>query len=406
MLAASYLALRGLVPAALVCGAVVIASAGPKPALTVALPLLVLYLLVGVRLAGLDRRAVALLGRPPVPDPHHHEHAGRVSRLAQLRARASEPATGRELLHALVNAVLVPVDLLLPAAGLLAVILLGGPLLARHGPFTAGPLTVGPGWQAWTAAATGLALLGAVGYGLTALAAAHAELARTLLGPRDPELGAQVNDLTRSRVRLVDAFDLERRRIERDLHDGAQQHLVALAMTLDLARIELSGSSHDEAIRLVERAHKLATGTLTELRELIAGVHPPVLTELGLPGAVSVLAERTPIPVRTLVDLPERLPQNVEAAAYFVLAEALANAGKHSFATSIDVHVRRSGTCLLLEVTDDGTGGAELTRGSGLAGLADRLGVLDGRLELSSPAGGPTTLRATVPLSAAARPWR
>ena len=220
---------------------------------------------------------------------------------------------------------------------------------------------------------------------------------RELLGPRGEELREQVTELTRSRLRLIDAFDVERRRIERDLHDGAQQQLVALAMTLDLARIELEGTEHTEAARLVDHAHTQATSTMTRLRDLIHAIHPPVLADRGLPGAVEELADRSALRVNYTTELSRRLPESIETAAYFVLAEALTNAGKHSGADAVDVDVGLRNGTLVLSVRDEGVGGASADDGSGLAGLGDRIAAVDGRLTLSSPPGGPTIVRAEIP---------
>ena len=206
-----------------------------------------------------------------------------------------------------------------------------------------------------------------------------------------------MTELARSRLRLIDAFDVERRRIERDLHDGAQQELVALAMTLDLARIELEGTEHAEAARLVDHAHAQATSTMTRLRDLIHAIHPPVLAHRGLPGAVEELADRSALRVDAAIELPRRLPESIETAAYFVLAEALTNAGKHSGAEAVEVDVRLGDNTLLLQVRDQGVGGADAREGSGLAGLGDRIAAVGGRLTLSSPPGGPTVVRAEIP---------
>lgn len=208
----------------------------------------------------------------------------------------------------------------------------------------------------------------------------------------------RVHELTRSRVRLADAFEAERRRIERDLHDGAQQQLVALTMTLGLAEMQLAGTG-SEAAALVTRGRREALRALGQLRELIRGVHPQVLTDHGLAAAVAEIAERVPVPVAVSIDLPHRLPALVESTAYFTVTEALANAAKHSGATEIAIAGSMAGDRLVLLITDDGRGGADPAAGTGLTGLADRLAILRGRLSVSSPAGGPTQLRVEVPCS-------
>lgn len=226
------------------------------------------------------------------------------------------------------------------------------------------------------------------------MAVGRAELTRLLIAPVETDLGEKVTELVRSRVRLVDAFEAERRRIERDLHDGAQQRIVALTMALGLARLDAPpGPLADQ----LAKAHDEAGKALAELRELIQGIHPKVLADFGVGAAVADAADRSVVPVDVSVDLPCRLPEAVEAAAYFVVCEALANVAKHSGAARAEVTGRHADGWLVFEVRDDGCGGADVQRGSGLTGLADRVSVLDGRLTLSSPAGGPTLLRVEIP---------
>jgi signal transduction histidine kinase len=220
---------------------------------------------------------------------------------------------------------------------------------------------------------------------------------RALLGPlRSRELARRVEDLTESRAGVVDAADAERRRIERDLHDGAQQRLVSLAVNLGLAKATLTDLP-DDARQVIDEAHREAKEAITELSDLVRGLHPPVLEDRGLDAALSGLAARTPVPVRVNVDLPERPPPTVEAVAYFVVSEALANVTKHAAATQVDVEVVRAGAGLRVTVTDDGVGGADPAGGTGLRGLAKRVYSVDGTLRLDSPAGGPTVLRAELP---------
>jgi signal transduction histidine kinase len=355
----------------------------------IAVPLLLAYVAAGVALAPAERRLVTLLRRPAVADPHGERTAAE---------RLRDAATAREAGHALLAAVLAPLDLvMLVGWGLGSMALVASPLLVGAGPVAAGVWTVDTAGEAWIALPVGLLLLVAGSYAIVALAEGHAWLARTLLGPRGDELRTQLTELTRSRLRLIDAFDVERRRIERDLHDGAQQQLVTLAMTLDLARIELEGTEHSEAARLVDQAHAQATSTMTQLRDLILAIHPPALAEHGLPGAVAALADRSAVPVTYAAQLDGRLPESVETAAYFVLAEALTNAVKHSQAPSVDVDVRLRERTLVLVVRDEGVGGADATRGTGLAGLGDRVAAFGGRVTLSSPLGGPTIVRAEIP---------
>lgn len=218
--------------------------------------------------------------------------------------------------------------------------------------------------------------------------------ASALLGPS--ELERRVETLAESRAGVVDAADAERRRIERDLHDGAQQRLVSLAMNLGLARESLPGLP-DEARQVITEAHEEAKEALAELRTLVRGLHPPILEDRGLDAALSGIAARAPLPVRLRVNIPERAPPTVEAVAYFVVSEALANVAKHASASRAEVEARRHNGVLMVTVTDDGTGGADPSRGTGLAGLAHRVHSVDGALSVSSPPGGPTVITAELP---------
>jgi signal transduction histidine kinase len=225
------------------------------------------------------------------------------------------------------------------------------------------------------------------------VAAANRAIVRGMLG-RD--VTERVRALTASRTAAVDLAAEDRRQIERDLHDGVQQRLVTLAMDLGRAKEKLD-TDPARAKELVGEAHEEAKRAITEVRDLARGIHPAVLTDRGLDAALSALAVRSPIPIEVNVDIAERPPASVEAAAYFVVSEALANVAKHANATRASVTVRRSGDRLTIQVQDDGAGGAEVTEGSGLAGLRDRVGALDGELDLLSPAGGPTVLMVEIP---------
>jgi signal transduction histidine kinase len=210
-------------------------------------------------------------------------------------------------------------------------------------------------------------------------------------------LGARVEELRRSRARIVEAAFAERRRLERNLHDGAQQRLVALSLSLRLAHRQIR-KAPEQAEALVAAAQEELTRALQELRELARGIHPAVLSDRGLQAAVEALAVRSPLPVR-VVEVPgERLPEPVEAAVYFVIAEALTNVAKYADATEATVSVRRRNGHAVVEVSDDGVGGADPDLGSGLRGLADRVGALDGSLSLDSPPGTGTTLTAEIPV--------
>jgi signal transduction histidine kinase len=220
--------------------------------------------------------------------------------------------------------------------------------------------------------------------------------ARGLLGPsRADELEHRVEQLTETRAGVVDAADAERRRLERDLHDGTQQRLVSLAINLGMARAQ--AGTAEEAKQAIAEAHDEAKAALAELRDLIRGLHPAVLEDRGLDAALSGIAARMPIPVRLTVDLPRRPAPVIEAVAYFVVSEGLANIAKHSEATEAAVFVQRAGNRLHVIVTDDGVGGADSARGTGLAGLARRAASVDGTFEIDSPPGGPTLLTVDLP---------
>ena len=221
-------------------------------------------------------------------------------------------------------------------------------------------------------------------------------LLRSRVSELDAELRARLEDLRASRARLVEAGDAERRRLERDLHDGAQSRLVALALLLRTARTRTAADP--ELAAVLDRAQEELQTSLAELRELARGIHPAVLTERGLEQALRSLVSRAPVPVSLEADAEERLPGPVESAAYFVVSEALANIAKYSRASSATVAVRRANGCVTVEVADDGIGGAEAARGSGLRGLADRVAALDGTLSLDSPAGCGTCVRAEIPI--------
>ena len=211
-------------------------------------------------------------------------------------------------------------------------------------------------------------------------------------------LRARVEELRVSRVRIVEAQDHARRRIERDLHDGAQQQLVSLSLDLRLLKSKLNG---DEAAAATVDAlsEKLATA-LAELRELARGIHPVILTERGLVPAVAALAQRAPVPVEANISIHDRLTPAIESAAYFVVAEALTNVAKYAQAENVIVDLRRQGEEVIVLVEDDGVGGADIETGTGLRGLVDRLSALDGTLELETPEGGGTRLIARIPCTA------
>jgi signal transduction histidine kinase len=224
---------------------------------------------------------------------------------------------------------------------------------------------------------------------------AHAAALRLSGGPDTAALTERISTLESSRAGAVDVQEAELRRIERDLHDGAQARLVALGMSLGMAEQKLATDT-DAARELLADARADAGEALRELRDLARGIHPPVLADRGLDAAVRALAAASPLSVSVSTTLPERPKAPVESAAYFVVAEGLANAGKHSGARKVDVSIARNGDLLSVEISDDGSGGAD-PAGGGLSGLRRRVEALDGRLLVISPPGGPTTIRAELP---------
>ncbi|MDG4795248.1 histidine kinase [Micromonospora sp. WMMD1082] len=249
--------------------------------------------------------------------------------------------------------------------------------------------------QAVPHAIVGLLLAPVLWYAAGVLAAGQAAVARWLLRGAD---GAALREVTRSRARLVDAYEAERRRIERDLHDGAQPKLTSLSLQIGLARLDVPEDS--PAARPLAVAHEQAKNLMALLRQIVRGIRPQSLTDLGLTGAVRELADESPVPVEVHAELPRPLPEAAETTAYFVVSEALGNVARHAAATRAAVRLTDTGAGLVVEISDDGRGGADPARGTGLTGLADRVAAADGRLLLASPPGGPTLLRVELPWSA------
>jgi len=352
-------------------------------------------------LADLERGRLRMVDtRPAAVYGHRKSPAG--GPVAWLRDRYTNPAAWREVGYACLLVIAAPVP---TAAALLveplAVFLIAGPFLVLAQQPGSRPVALVFG-HASTVGQTvpymiaGIVMLTLVPYLLTLVAGGHAAVARALLTDGSAgQLRAELTEVSRSRVRLADAFEAERRRIERDLHDGAQQKLVSLTMQLGLAQLDLPPGS--PAAESVAAARDQAKQLMTELRELIHGIQPQVLTDLGLPAALGELADQSPIPVSVDAQLDGRLPRHIENNAYFAVAEALTNVAKHSGATSASVTTRLHGGQLTIEISDNGRGGAEPDRGTGLTGLADRVAVAGGRMLLASPRGGPTVLRVEVP---------
>ncbi|MFG2676221.1 sensor histidine kinase [Streptomyces sp. NPDC048445] len=382
-------------------------AGGALSVVLIGIPLLLTLVLAGIPLAALERRRLRLLDPRPLPPAHREPDGTGLS--SWLRTRLQERSTWRELGYALLFAlVLWPLEALAVGTALTVCggLIAAPAVLAASGGEEVRVLKI---WlahsypPAFAALLAGVVLLPVFAYPLGLLAAGRAMLTRQLLAPPDAGLDSRLRELGRSRMRLVDAFEAERRRIERDLHDGAQQRLVALSMTLGLARLE---NPAQPLAGLLAKAHDEAGDALVEIRELIQGIHPRVLTDRGLRAAVEDVADRSVVPVDVDLDLPDRLPEAVETGVYFAVCEALANVAKHSGAGRALVTGRTERGRLVVEVSDDGVGGAVTSGGTGLEGVADRLSVLGGHLLVSSPPGGPTVFRLEVPAPSTPSPRR
>lgn len=367
MLGAGLVGVAGIWASGLVLG-------DPWVATVTAFLLVAAVCLAGRPIAALERWRLRLVDTAPLPDPS--PRPGRWWSAQRWRT----PLVWREIGFALLAATgLAALD-----AGVLGFSLVL-PVLLFASP--------ADDPTAWPLVALGVLLLVATPWTVTAWAGARATLTRTVLGPRGTELGPDLSDVATRR--LLGAFATERARIERDLHDGAQQRLVALGVTLGLARLDaVDGSAC--AARLDSARDELGLA-LTELRDLVRGLDPATLADNGLAAAVADRARRCPVPVEVDLHLPAELPPAVAGTAYFVLTEAPTNIARHSGATSASIGGGRHADQLVLEVRDDGRGGADPAGGTGLSGLAERVALAGGRLRLSSPAGGPTLLRVELP---------
>jgi signal transduction histidine kinase len=360
------------------------------------------YVLTGVRAFANARRVLAAewggVRIPPAYRPLPEDANPWERTFGMLR----DPATWRDLrwlpvdmTAGFVTALLPAVLLLYPLEGFAIAAGLWRVLDGADG-YWYGFVRVHDQTSAFGAAALGLVLLFLAHLWTPRLLGVHFRLTRAVLGGNQGELAERVRVLTETRRDAVDASAAELRRIERDLHDGAQARLVAVGM--DLGTIEaLLDKDPEQAKKLIAKARASSVEALTELRELVRGIHPPVLAERGLGDAVRALALRLPVATEVSVDLPGRAEAPVESAAYFALSEVLTNAVKHSGAERIWVDLHRADGMLRATVTDNGKGGAVVGAGSGLAGVERRLGTFDGVLAVSSPAGGPTMVTVEIP---------
>ena len=363
----------------------------------IGLPLAVVTVIVSRALATVERRRAALVLGSAVPE--RYRRPDRPGILAKLRALLGDAQTWKDLAWHLL---LLPLGI----AGFTIAVTTWGTTLG---------LLAMPAWY-WSIPDPGVDLglftvdtlgeavaatvLGLVSLPLTVAlvrgsAAATGALASALLGPGEHALRERVEELTVTRAGAVDAATEELQRIERDLHDGAQARIVAVAMDLGLAD-QQAAEDPEAAAELRRRAQENAKQALVELRELARGMRPGLLAERGLAEAVRALVARSPVAASADIDAGERLPAQVETAAYYVVAEALTNAAKHAQARAAVVRITRRDEVLAVEVSDDGRGGADAS-GSGLTGLRRRVEALDGRLRVASPAGGPTIVAAEIP---------
>jgi signal transduction histidine kinase len=369
----------------------------------IGIPILIASVYAWGWLAEIERSTIGALTGNQIASPYRPLPEG--GWWVRLRARLADPATWKDLTFLFLQ---FPFGLL---SFIVATVVLGVAVGTLTLPFWywAIPDGVEMGIAQVDTLAEALAFvpLGAllVWVGIPALAwlgrfyGAYAEL---LLGSNeDPAVTAEMSDLRDARSRIIEAADAERRRIERDLHDGAQQRLVALSLNLRMAE-KRAAEGDPAAAELVRSAGEEAGLALKELRDLARGIHPAILTNRGLAAALNDLATRASVPVELVAVPPERLPDAVESTVYFLVSECLANVGKHAQATEATVSVAVVGDEVEVVVKDDGVGGADLAGGSGLQGLEDRVGALDGCVDIDSPPGGGTTVMATIPLAATA----
>lgn len=363
----------------------------------------------GLAVGALERRRVAMLGFTRIDTAHVRVDAG--ERHNWLNIRMTEAATWRDAGSLLATLLMGWISLaILFFEAIVLTVLVAIIISAARGPFQANlfknvQVEIAPS-DIWKICVAGLITLAIAAYLNAILAAGQASLSRFLLAPRQAELKSYIERLTRSRMSLVEAFEQERRRIERDLHDGVQQELVALSVRLGLAEVDLenatqSGADVSDARQAVAAAHDHVEHALHTLRTTVRGIHPAVLTDHGLAAALQELAGRAGLPIELDTALLKRTSTASEACAYFTVSEAIANTVKHSHATKIQIAAWTTASELIVVATDNGHGGVDETLGTGISGLKERAETLGGALNINSPAGGPTTLRLRLPATAA-----
>ncbi|WP_165959734.1 sensor histidine kinase [Nonomuraea longispora] len=348
--------------------------------------------LAGIPVGAIERRRLRLLGLPAHPSPHRILRG--TGPVAWTGTRLRESVSWRELGYtmALITGLWL-LDYVVAAVPLVCLVCLAAPVVY----LVSGPVDVLGSHLATLADSllvAGFAGLGlvAAAYLAVAVASMRVLIVQALLAA--PPYEVPDMETVGSSGRLLDAFDAERRRIERDLHDGTQQRLVALGVMLDMARMNVE---EPELRSLLTRAHRETITTLEELRELVRGIHPRVLTERGLPEAVSELARAHPMRIRVKINVPGRLVPSVESTAYFMVSEALANVAKHAEASDCWVSGWIVHDMLILEVGDSGRGGLDSRADGGVQGMADRVAAVGGQVKFTSPGGGPTIVRAEIP---------
>jgi signal transduction histidine kinase len=384
----------------------------------IGIPILAVAVLTWIAAAVIERHRIRFFFGVRIPSPYRPRAQG--SLLKRARSVLGDGAVWRDLVYIFL---LFPAGIFEFTIATIAISLPGAALIAPffyqvgNGPTFFGDSSTGSGWQIDTfpeAAALfliGLVILIPCLLIMDWIARGHLAVARWFLSRSRTEeleertevlaeqkevLEERVDVLTKTREDVMDAMVIEQRRIERDLHDGAQQRLVSLAMTLGMAK-EKMDSDPETARKLVTASHDEAKQVLREMREFVRGIHPAILTDRGLDAAISAIAGRSPVPVTVEVHLEDRLPEAIESTAYFIVTEALTNVAKHSEATRARVTIWLENGILTVLIWDDGKGGARLGVDSGLRGLADRTAALDGRFTIESPPDGGTTIRAEIP---------
>jgi signal transduction histidine kinase len=359
-------------------------------ALFIVIPLLATGILAQIRnLASLTRQLSGEWCGVPIAEPYQPRPPQRGIR-HRLAWQLTDRATWRDLLWVMVNACVAWILVAAPAV-LVLVALFGIIQRSPGGPFAA------LANDSLRRLFVGILLLAVGLLAAPSLLRGYALLARTMLAPSDnAELTRRVQHLSQTRTETLDTGAAEIRRIERDLHDGAQARLVAMGMTLDAAG-QLIDEDPKAARALLIEARDNSAKALKELRELVRGIHPPVLADRGIADAIKALALDTPLRIHLASDLAGRPPAPVESAAYFAVSELLANVSKHAQAHQAWVDIRHTDEMLRIGVTDDGEGGAEINKGTGLSGIERRLAAFDGVLAISSPPGGPTAVTMEIP---------